>query len=119
MTKKGWIPGCAMRQRNHPNCFLSQGDSVNHEKLRRGSIWRFRPIATRGVRLSDVPRPRRALSSLEDRDLHLGTRSAQAGWVSFLDRKSTRLNSVTNAHLVCRLLLEKKKKTSNTLVQIH
>src|SRR3546814_8841965 len=27
-----------------------------------------------------------------------------------LDRKSTRLNSVTNAHLVCRLLLEKKKQ---------
>src|SRR3546814_2074870 len=27
-----------------------------------------------------------------------------------LDRKSTRLNSVTNAHLVCRLLLEKKNK---------
>src|SRR3546814_12048101 len=26
-----------------------------------------------------------------------------------LDRKSTRLNSVTNAHLVCRLLLEKTK----------
>src|SRR3546814_10502309 len=26
------------------------------------------------------------------------------------DRKSTRLNSVTNAHLVCRLLIEKKKK---------
>src|SRR3546814_7604122 len=29
------------------------------------------------------------------------------------DRKSTRLNSVTNAHIVCRLLLE-KKKTKNT-----
>src|SRR3546814_10518403 len=28
------------------------------------------------------------------------------------DRKSTRLNSITNAHLVCRLLLEKKKTTS-------
>src|SRR3546814_4608774 len=27
----------------------------------------------------------------------------------FGDRKSTRLNSFTNAHLVCRLLLEKKK----------
>src|SRR3546814_7107746 len=27
------------------------------------------------------------------------------------DRKSTRLNPVTNAHLVCRLLLEKKKRT--------
>src|SRR3546814_2665689 len=26
------------------------------------------------------------------------------------DRKSTRLNSITNAHLVCRLLLEKKKQ---------
>src|SRR3546814_4872984 len=26
-----------------------------------------------------------------------------------LDRKSTRLTPVTNAHLVCRLLLEKKK----------
>src|SRR3546814_10254246 len=31
-----------------------------------------------------------------------------------LDRKSTRLNSVTNAHLVCRLLLEKKKITPIT-----
>src|SRR3546814_3922708 len=30
------------------------------------------------------------------------------------DRKSTRLNSVTNAHLVCRLLLEKKKKIQQT-----
>src|SRR3546814_7509678 len=29
------------------------------------------------------------------------------------DRKSTRLNPVTNAHLVCRLLLEKQKQ-SNT-----
>src|SRR3546814_7113369 len=28
------------------------------------------------------------------------------------DRKSTRLNSVTNAQLVCRLLLEKKKNNS-------
>src|SRR3546814_4516571 len=27
-----------------------------------------------------------------------------------LDRKSTRLNPVTNAHLVCRLLLEKTKR---------
>src|SRR3546814_8404991 len=32
-----------------------------------------------------------------------------------LDRKSTRLNSVTNAHLVCRLLLEKKKNTMTIL----
>src|SRR3546814_2400694 len=32
------------------------------------------------------------------------------GFLGQQDRKSTRLNSVTNAHLVCRLLLEKKKK---------
>src|SRR3546814_5304301 len=30
------------------------------------------------------------------------------------DRKSTRLNPVTNAHLVCRLLLEKKNTHSNS-----
>src|SRR3546814_9799130 len=34
-----------------------------------------------------------------------------------IDRKSTRLNSVTNAHLVCRLLLEKKKKY-HTIIDI-
>src|SRR3546814_8525694 len=28
----------------------------------------------------------------------------------FQDRKSTRLNSSTNSHLVCRLVLEKKKR---------
>src|SRR3546814_10256140 len=30
-------------------------------------------------------------------------------WAAMKDRKSTRLNPVTNEHLVCRLLLEKKK----------
>src|SRR3546814_12929416 len=34
---------------------------------------------------------------------------ATAATTPFGDRKSTRLNSSTNAHLVCRLLLEKKK----------
>src|SRR3546814_2512093 len=31
------------------------------------------------------------------------------------DRKSTRLTPVTNAHLVCRLLLEKKNKYNNKI----
>src|SRR3546814_4310729 len=31
------------------------------------------------------------------------------------DRKSTRLTPVTNAHLVCRLLLEKKKRITQRL----
>src|SRR3546814_6250216 len=32
----------------------------------------------------------------------------------YIDRKSTRLNSSTNAHLVCRLLLVKKKEKTTT-----
>src|SRR3546814_3558378 len=35
------------------------------------------------------------------------------------DRKSTRLNSVTNAHLVCRLLLEKKKQSTHHKTRSH
>src|SRR3546814_8395624 len=35
-----------------------------------------------------------------------------------LDRKSTRLNPVTNAHLVCRLLLETKNTKKNTTTHI-
>src|SRR3546814_7434717 len=41
------------------------------------------------------------------RALHLEGAGDQLG-----DRKSTRLNSSPNAHLVCRLLLEKKKHIS-------
>src|SRR3546814_7272214 len=40
------------------------------------------------------------------------TEAARGDRLDLADRKSTRLNSVTNAHLVCRLLLEKKKKTT-------
>src|SRR3546814_6609082 len=36
-----------------------------------------------------------------------------------IDRKSTRLNPVTNAHLVCRLLLEKKKKKQHINSSSH
>src|SRR3546814_3614803 len=46
-----------------------------------------------------------------------GPHTPAVGWAAgierlamLIDRKSTRLNSVTNAQLVCRLLLEKKKK---------
>src|SRR3546814_10780263 len=35
------------------------------------------------------------------------------------DRKSTRLTPVTNAHLVCRLLLEKKKKKEQKPLTKH
>src|SRR3546814_4017540 len=35
------------------------------------------------------------------------------------DRKSTRLNSITNAHLVCRLLLETKTKTTIYIERIQ
>src|SRR3546814_999862 len=44
----------------------------------------------------------------------LGTvaRGDLIGFPAPADRKSTRLNSVTNAHLVCRLLLEKKQRNN-------
>src|SRR3546814_4362663 len=35
--------------------------------------------------------------------------------LGIVDRKSTRLNPVTNAHLVCRLLLEKKNRPNKTI----
>src|SRR3546814_3781365 len=46
----------------------------------------------------------------EDRGLQADARSLGAARPAAADRKSTRLNSITNAHLVCRLLLEKKKE---------
>src|SRR3546814_4683714 len=55
----------------------------------------------RAVEIDDV-------AKLADQE---GGRHRQAG-SHHIDRKSTRLNPVTNAHLVCRLLLEKKKKTN-------
>src|SRR3546814_8722942 len=45
-------------------------------------------------------------------NLHEVARALE-GVLGEADRKSTRLNSSTNAHLVCRLLLEKKKQTQN------
>src|SRR3546814_9295777 len=47
----------------------------------------------------------RAIEGMHDR----GARAAVAESLGILDRKSTRRTPVTNAHLVCRLLLEKKK----------
>src|SRR3546814_1019879 len=44
--------------------------------------------------------------------------SSPGSLMTIIDRKSTRLTPVTNAHLVCRLLLEKKtkhKQSINTL----
>src|SRR3546814_8390114 len=41
--------------------------------------------------------------------------AARGGFAA--DRKSTRLNPVTNAHLVCRLLLEKKKNNKITITE--
>src|SRR3546814_3941760 len=38
---------------------------------------------------------------------------------SLSDRKSTRLNSSTNAHLVCRLLLEKKNTSNKRKIRIQ
>src|SRR3546814_5202376 len=54
---------------------------------------------------------RAALLAFQEKLGRLQFLDPACGCGNFLvDRKSTRLNSVTNAHLVCRLLLEKKKK---------
>src|SRR3546814_1184601 len=58
--------------------------------------WR---VAVAGVLLTHDHPPRAPARQLHPRQL-----------APHLDRKSTRLNPVTNAQLVCRLLLEKKKK---------
>src|SRR3546814_3112820 len=46
----------------------------------------------------------------------LGSGSVDAVIVD-IDRKSTRLTPVTNAHLVCRLLLEKKHTQRHPIIQ--
>src|SRR3712207_7372746 len=41
--------------------------------------------------------------------------SRVSGWTAHVDRKSTRLNLQSRQYLVCRLLLEKKKKINHSL----
>src|SRR3546814_4643501 len=48
-----------------------------------------------------------------DVDTNMMVRTATHSYI-FEDRKSTRLNSSTNAHPVCRLLLEKKNQVTST-----
>src|SRR3546814_3709712 len=54
-------------------------------------------------------------SKIYDFTVQFGTETA--GLDAEGDRKSTRLNSITNAHLVCRILLEKQKtrQSRNTI----
>src|SRR3546814_4528327 len=63
----------------------------------------------------EVPQPER-LQPVPELGGFGDDRHRQAGQ----DRKSTRLTPVTNAHLVCRLLLEKKKQYKKlTINHIH
>src|SRR3546814_6505574 len=48
-----------------------------------------------------------------------GSQARSQQWLERQDRKSTRLNPVTNAHLVCRLLLEKKKTKKLTNSEMY
>src|SRR3546814_10715153 len=47
--------------------------------------------------------------------VHLAICGSRLPHLDHKDRKSTRLNSITNAQLVCRLLLENKKTTEKNL----
>src|SRR3546814_5904016 len=64
-------------------------------------------------RSSCAARLRMLFSSMLRKDV-VDAKSMILGGIGITDRKSTRLTPVTNAHLVCRLLLE-KKKLSNSL----
>src|SRR3546814_5808732 len=67
-----------------------------------------RPCRHRGI-ASSAPAPRaRSGRDAPLRAIRFGTAPPSDSGAG-TDRKSTRLNPVTNAHLVCRLLLEKKK----------
>src|SRR3546814_10588858 len=65
-----------------------------------------------GLAAIQVGVPKRVLViDLQDEDPETGERQRAPMFFVNPDRKSTRRTPVTNAHLVCRLLLEKKKKT--------
>src|SRR3546814_4804969 len=63
------------------------------------------------ARLSGLPRQSEDPAVLRRVFPAVRRRERQNRRADRLDRKSTRLNPVTNAHLVCRLLLEKKNRT--------
>src|SRR3546814_8571627 len=63
--------------------------------------------------------PGRIASRLRDAAAPGNPRGVPSRAMRHADRKSTRLNPVTNAHIVCRLLLEKKKKTHKIYTQYN
>src|SRR3546814_2398612 len=69
------------------------------------TLFRPPPGARRGAAYPEHRRQSSGRADGHDRDARSGARRARGQG----DRKSTRLTPVTNAHLVCRLLLEKKK----------
>src|SRR3546814_6767025 len=72
--------------------------------------WGERPLAVIVAKADAIPNLE-IINAPVERAIASGeiTRYAKLDRFRLVDRKSTRLNSVTNAHLVCRLLLAKKK----------
>src|SRR3546814_2971513 len=68
----------------------------------------------RGQREGLRPDPLRVRLPAGDRAACAGARAQGVAARQRADRKSTRLTPVTNAHLVCRLLLEQKKYKQTT-----
>src|SRR3546814_1588429 len=88
-----WWPDCPQR-RSRPDLVARREEPPCDQ--RQGQVQRGEQAAAqrqRGLRLPDKAGPK-TIDGIEH---------------GIEDRKSTRLNSITNAHLVCRLLLEKKK----------
>src|SRR3546814_3166452 len=86
-----------------PDTTLFRSQSEQFARARSGDTFQY---PGRGARSDDQDK-RKEQRNLSERDKQDERDIARA------DRKSTRLNSITNAHLVCRLLLEKKKKNQH------
>src|SRR3546814_7173044 len=77
---------------------------IRRQRLR-GKISRIRAIASRDRNRLGIASP---ITTGQGVLFSSNRRSLEPNKVRKRDRKSTRLNPVTNAHLVCRILLEKK-----------
>src|SRR3546814_10230223 len=84
------------------SCRSSPGGSKGYGRFPK----RHRPALSSSHR--DAPRNRVTYPYFPKKPRQTAFRSLHG-----IDRKSTRLTPVTNAHLVCRLLLEKKKKITS------
>src|SRR3546814_4712779 len=93
-------------ERSHAETFRRARKGRRQANRAKGEPVKLRIAA--GLRERDLAQGAVSTDGKINQRLTLKMKARRASGGNPLDRKSTRLNSVTNAHLVCRLLLEKK-----------